>query len=64
MKDWKIIHRTRFHLEADQWKQNVLTVPMKFPKLLTSLDYPAVHLSKQGIYRKEMKTLKRSVIWK
>ena len=46
MKNWKIIHRARFRLEADQWKQNVLTVPMNFLKLLTSLDYPAVYLSK------------------
>ena len=46
MKERKIIHRARFRLEADQWKQNVLTVPMKFLKLLTSLHYPAVYLFK------------------
>ena len=28
MKDWKIIHRARFRLEADQWKQSLALVRM------------------------------------
>ena len=28
MKDWKIIHRTRFRLEADQWKQSLALARM------------------------------------
>ena len=36
MKDWKIIYRARFRLEADQWKQSLALArmnPLRFRAL-------------------------------